>query len=167
MQCLYIEILHILIMAGVTETLEDKAEKIVKDFDITGWDNSIPAVLKREIALTVDQIKRLKGFHKDQSSKLDRTESDVGSELLQLEDRIPKYSPQKYPEQEKFQRQLIGLKGERRRQDIFYEDKLQGLHRNLLLLVQKYEQIRDINNGYRQNSSKTRTFNAKTGSALE
>ena len=150
-------------MAGFTESLEEKAEKIVRGIDDHDRNNLIPSILKNKIALSVDQIKRLKGFHRNQVSRFSKTELDIDTEILQLEDRIPRYSPAKYPEREKLQRQLIGIKTERRKEDSFYEDKLQGLHKNLLELVQKYTQIRNIDDRPRQYSPKARTFNAQSG----
>lgn len=91
-------------MMGFTESLEKRAEKIANDVYDHAVNNSIPSILKNKIALTVDQIKRLRGFHQNQNSRFSKIESDVGTELLQVEDRLPRYSPLKYPEREKFQR---------------------------------------------------------------
>jgi hypothetical protein len=153
-------------MTDFPESLEEKAENIIKDFDFQDWDNSIPAVLKREIALTLDQIKQLRKFHKTQILRLGNTECEIGTEMIQTEDRTPKYSPYKYPEREKFQRQLLGVKSERVRQDVFYQDRLQNLHRILLGLIHKYEQIRNIDDKPRQNFRKARTSNARTDRTL-
>ena len=145
-------------MAGFTESLEEKADRIISDID--DHDSSIPSILKNKIALTVDQIKRLKSFHHNQVSRFGKTELDIGTEILQLDDRTPRYSPYKYPEREKLQRQQMGVKTEKRKEASFYEDKLQTLHKNLLELVQKYTLIRNINDGHRQYSPEARTFNA-------
>ena len=153
-------------MADFLESLEAKAEKIIKEFDPQDWDNSVPTILKREIALILNQIKQLKKFHNSQLSKLTDTECQIGTEMIQMEDRTPRYSSYKYPEREKFQRQLIGIKSERTRQDLFYEDRLQNLHRALLGLIHKYEQVHNIDDKPRQNSKKARTFNAESGRPL-
>ncbi len=133
-------------MTSFTQSLEDKANQIIKSSSKDEWNNSIPAILKREIAFTINQIDRLRDFQKHQLSELDRTKRDVGTELLQMEDRTPRYSPRRYPEREKLQRQLVGLKGERRRQDVFYEEKLQALQKNLLGMIHRYEQISNMSN---------------------
>ena len=153
-------------MTDFPESLEQKAENIIKNFDLQDWDNSIPAVLKREIALTLAQIKQLRKFHKEQILRLGDTECEIGTEIIQTEDRTPKYSPTKYPERERFQRQLLGIKSERVRQDVFYQDRLQNLYRILLELIHKYEQIRNIDDKPRQDSTKARTSNAGTGRTL-
>lgn len=139
-------------MAGFTESLEEKAKKIVGDDESYDRDSSIPSILKNKIALTVDHIERIKDFHQNQNSRFTKTELDIGTEILQLEDRTPRYSPYQYPEREKLQRQLMGVKTEKRKEETFYEDKLQGLHKDLLRLVQKYMQIRNIDDGPRQYS---------------
>jgi hypothetical protein len=141
-------------MADFPASLVEKAEKIIRNFDPRDWDNSISSVLRREIALTLDQIKRLQKFHKTQLSRLSDSECKIGTEMIQEEDRTPKYSSSKYPEREKFQRQLLGIKSEIFRQDILYEDRLQNLHKNLLDLIHKYEQIRNIDDKPRQNFTK-------------
>ncbi len=132
-------------MTGFTESLEQKANQIIKNFNNKDWDNSIPVVLKREIALTLDQIKQSKEFHEKQISEITNTECSIGTDIMQTEDRTPRYSSAKYPEIEKFQRQLLGVQSEKRRQEMLYEDKLQNLQRNLLGLIHKYEQISNIN----------------------
>lgn len=153
-------------MTDFPESLEEKAENIIKDFDFQDWDNSVPAIFKREIALTLDQIKRLQKLHKKQVSMLGNAECEIDTEMLQMEARTPKYSPYKYPEREKFQRQLLGIKSERAREDVFYEDRLQNFHRTLLGLIHKYEQIRNIDDKPRQNFRKARTSNARTSTTL-
>ncbi|OHB49722.1 MAG: hypothetical protein A2Y10_06070 [Planctomycetes bacterium GWF2_41_51] len=131
-------------MAEFSKSLEEKAQQIIQDFDNRDWDNSIPAILKREIAFTVDQIKRFKEFHNDQIEEFYKTECDIETELLQVESRTPRYSPYKYPEREKLQRQLVGVKSEKRRQEVFYEDRMQNFEKNLLALIHKHEQVRNI-----------------------
>ncbi len=150
-------------MTDFMDSLEAKAEKIILGFDPRDWDNSIPAVVKREIALTLDQIRRLRDFHKNQLSNLSYSECQIGTELIQMQDRLPKYSSLKYPENEKFQRQLLGLKTDRRRQELFFEDKLQNLQRTLLGLIHKYEQVHTFDDKSRQNSAKTRTHRSRRG----
>ena len=54
-------------MTGFTESLEEKADQIIKSNDNNNWDNSIPAVLKREIALAANQIDHLRKSHKYQN----------------------------------------------------------------------------------------------------
>lgn len=153
-------------MTDFIESLEKKAERITRKIDDQDWDNSIPSVLRRNIALTVHQIKNLRHLHSRQRDKLDRNKCDIDTEILQLEERIPRYSPYKYPEREKFHRQLLGVKSEIRRQDAVYEDRLQNLHKSLLGLIHQYEQVSNINNGHRQDSAKIGTLNARSGSPL-
>lgn len=132
-------------MAGFIESLEDKANQIIKNSSNNNWDSSIPAILKRDIALTTDQIDRLRQLHKMQVDELNKTESQIETELVQMEDRTPKYSPLRFPEREKLQKEIISLKGERRRHNLAHQDKLQNLHRNLLTAISRFEHISEMN----------------------
>lgn len=149
-------------MTGFTGSLEEKANQITKSMD-NNWDNSIPSVLKREIALAANQIDHLRESHKSQNKSFTKAECDIGTELLQMKERAPKYSPYKFPERERFQARLQGVASERRRFKIHYEEKMQNLQKHLLGLIHKYEQIKNINHEPRQSYPKARTFNAKTG----
>jgi len=53
-------------MASIEDSLEENANKIIKRVDNQDWGKSIPEMLKREIALTVSQINRLREL-KDKS----------------------------------------------------------------------------------------------------
>jgi len=65
-------------MASIEDSLEGKASKIIKRGDNQDWGNSIPEMLKRDIALTVSQINRLREFHKKQHSRILDTKCDIG-----------------------------------------------------------------------------------------
>ena len=49
-----------MVMSKFTKSLEEKAELLASAPKREQWDKSIPSIIRREIALTVDQIKRLK-----------------------------------------------------------------------------------------------------------
>lgn len=147
-------------MVAFTESFEEKARHIAKDVDVHDWDNSLPAVLKRNIALTLNQIDRLREFHDKHRTQFLETECDLGTELMQMEARTPPYSPMRFPEREKLNRSLIGIKNEQRKHNVIYEDKLQNLQKTLLKLLHEYEQIKTMNHEHRQNHPKARTGNA-------
>lgn len=91
-------------MAKFTETLEKKARQLRAKLKQDSWDLSLPSMLKREIALTVDQLDQMRKLRNDQLSSLQKNECDINTELMQMEARTPRYSPYKYPEREKFKR---------------------------------------------------------------
>ena len=88
-------------MAKFKKTLEEKANEIAAYPTRVQWENSIPGMIRREIALTVDQIRRLQERHDEQFRRLLRFECYVDTELLQMEARQPRYAPYHFPEKDK------------------------------------------------------------------
>jgi len=123
------------------KTLEDKADQLAAETNIRKPDTSIPGMLRREIALTVDQIKRLRERHDEQFIRLLRLECNVDTDLMQLQQRIPRYTPYHFPEKEKLKQRLFDIEKERRNLSLRLEEKTQGLEDRLLNLINKHEQL--------------------------
>ena len=128
-------------MARFTKSLEEQAEHLTSVPKREQWDKSIPSIVRREIALTIDQIKRLKERHEEQFRRLLKLECYVGTDLMQLEQRIPRYVPYHFPEKEKFKQRLFEIEKERRNLSLKLEEKTQGLEDRLLSLINKHEQL--------------------------
>ncbi len=128
-------------MSKFLKSLEEKAEFLSSVLKQEQWDKSIPSIVRREIALTVDQIKRLKEKHKEQFLRLLRIECYVDTDLMQIEERIPRYAPYHFPEKEKFKQRLFEIEKERRNLSLKLEEKTQGLEDRLLDLINKHEQL--------------------------
>ncbi len=126
-------------MSKFTKSLEEKAEFLASVPKREQWDKSIPSIVRREIALTVDQIKRLKEKHEEQFLRLLRIECYVDTDLMQLEERIPRYAPYHFPEKEKFKKRLFEIEKERRNLSLKLEEKTRGLEDKLLALVNRCE----------------------------
>lgn len=126
-------------MSKFTKSLEEKAESLASVPKREQWDKSIPSIVRREIALTVDQIKRLKEKHEEQFLRLLRIECYVDTDLMQLEERVPRYAPYHFPEKEKFKQRLFEIEKERRGLSLKLEEKTQGLEDKLLSLVNRCE----------------------------
>lgn len=94
-------------------------------------------LLKDEIALTLDQIEGLRIRERRVELGLLEEECGIGTELMQMEQRTPRYSPYRFPEREKLQRRLGQLSQEQRRFSVAQAEKLDGLHERLLGLVGK------------------------------
>ncbi len=75
---------------------------------------------------------------------LDRSEITVNTELIQMEERTPRYSPYRYPEREKLQRRVHSLEQERRRLKIARDEKLRSLHERLLSLLSQHSQLEGL-----------------------
>lgn len=99
-------------------------------------------LLKDEIALTLDQIEGLRFRGRRVELGLLEEECGIGTELMQMEQRTPRYSPYRFPEREKLQRRRGQLSQERRRFRISEAEKLDGLHEKLLGLVGKEGMLR-------------------------
>ncbi len=128
-------------MSKFTKSLEEKAEFLASVPKQDQWDKTIPSIIRREIALTVDQIKRLKEKHEEQFLRLLRIECYVDTDLKQLEERIPRYASYHFPEKEKFKQRLFEIEKERRNLSLKLEEKTQGLEEKLLNLVNRHEQM--------------------------
>jgi hypothetical protein len=126
-------------MSKFAKTLEEKADSLASVPKREQWDKSIPSIVRREIALTVDQIKRLKERHEEQFDRLLRIECYVDTDLIRLEERIPRYTPYHFPEKEKFKQRLFEIEKERRNLSLKLEEKTQGLEDKLLSLVNRCE----------------------------
>lgn len=134
-------------MPKFSKKLEDKVNQISSNLHKNIWGVSVPSILKREIALTSEQIKRLKKLHKIQLYNLLQIECYIDTEIMQMEERTPTYSPYRFPEREKLQRRLFNLAAERRKLEIHHEEKLHSLEERLLSLLNKHTQVDILSNG--------------------
>ncbi|MEN6384054.1 MAG: hypothetical protein ABFD79_02540 [Phycisphaerales bacterium] len=128
-------------MAKFKKTLEEKANEIVAYPARAQWENSIPGMIRREIALTVDQIRRLQERHDEQFMRLLRVECYVDTELLNMEQRQPRYAPYHFPEKDKLKQRLFDIEKERRNLSLRLEEKTQSLEDRLLSLINKHQQL--------------------------
>ena len=128
-------------MARFKKTLEEKANQLAAYPQKSQWENSIPGMIRREIALTVDQIKRLRERHDEQFHRLLRIECYVDTELIQMEQRQPRYAPYHFPEKDKLTQRLFDIEKERRNLSLRLEEKTQSLEDRLLSLINKHEQL--------------------------
>ncbi len=123
---------------NITQDLEQAARDLVANMKARHDSDSITTSLVQEIAFTLEQIDRLRALQKGQSKSLRRTECYVDTELMLMEARTPRYSPERFPERDKLQKRLFDIEAERRKRSVFHEDRLQALQKKLLSLMQKY-----------------------------
>ncbi len=124
-----------------SQCLEDRAREVARSTRGPAGCSSVTTLIEQEIALTLEQLDGLRSLHDRQLRSLCRTECYVGTELMQMEERTPRYSPYRFPEREKFQSKLFLIEAERRKGSVFYEERIQSLQRKLLSLMQKHEQL--------------------------
>lgn len=128
-------------MAGFGKTLEEKADQFLGGARNEPWDRSVTGMLRREIALTVDQLERLKGRHDEQFRRLLQVECSLDTELMQMDARSPRDVPYHFPERQKLKQRLFDIEKERRKLSLQLEEKTQSLENRLLSLINKHDQI--------------------------
>jgi hypothetical protein len=128
-------------MVEFFEILQQRARQIATGSAAPTWDRSLPSSLRRQIALTLDQMRRQDQLHERQLLELLRAECAVGTDLLQLQQRIPRYTPHHFPEKEKLKKRLSDIDKERRALNQQRQDKVQSLEDRLLTLIHTHEQI--------------------------
>ena len=125
-----------------TDTLEQRARDAISSrpmWELEGF--SVSSILEDEIALTLHQLSALGVRGKRIEESLLREESEINTELLQMEQRTPRYSPYRYPEREKLQRRRGRIKEHQRNLRITHHEKLDALHNRLLSLLSKHRQL--------------------------
>ena len=70
-----------------------------------------------------------------------QSECYIETELIQMENRTPRYSPYRFPEREKLQRRLGRIAEERRRFTMTLAEKLDSFHDRLLSSLKKHQQL--------------------------
>lgn len=122
------------------ESLEGRARRLVAS-DRQNEGDDLAGRVNEEIALSLDHLDRERSLHERRLRSLLRVECYTDTELIQMEQRTPTYSPYRFPEREKLQRRLLRIEEERRRLAGEHEGKLQALHDRLLELLHKRAQL--------------------------
>jgi len=123
------------------QTLEEAARDMINGNRRRPNSFAITNSIEQEIAFTLEQINREKALQKSQLKSLLRAECHTGTELKQMEERIPWHAHQRFSERHKFQQRLFTIDAERRKSSISHEERIQSLQKKLLSLMQKHEQL--------------------------
>ena len=123
------------------EQLEQRAQDVLAAPATKIGQFSRSSLFEDEIALTLHHIDRLRAREQDMKHELLQAECYIDTELMQMEQRTPRYSPYRFPEREKMQKRLSRIAEERRRLTVTQAEKLDGLHDRLLALLSKHRQI--------------------------
>lgn len=123
------------------KSLEEIARTLSRHLDNFSWELSPASIIKRQIALVSAQINDQKELNKRQSQSMLQVECYINTELMQMEERTPRYSPYRFPEREKLQKRLFWLESDRRKLIATHEEKMQVLHTRLLELLQQHAQL--------------------------
>lgn len=130
---------------ALTRGLEAIAREVTRTLCMDRLDNSIGASVEREIAMILEHMERLREFHRNQLASVLLVETYVDTELLQMEQRLPRYSWYRFPEREKLQGRLQELGKERRKLLSAYEEKLEVLEDRLLSFLHRHVHLRREN----------------------
>ena len=93
-------------MQSFTRKLEERCREIFKLFDNDKSYFSLSSLIQDDIALMLNQIDSLRTRGQDIVQSLLESECYIETELMQMDDRTPRYSPYRFPEREKLQRRL-------------------------------------------------------------
>ena len=122
-------------------SLEEKARELATTLSAGRWDSSALSVIEREVVLTLEQIERLREVHVEQRKRLLRLECYADTELMQMEERTPRYSPYRFPEREKLQRRLISIEHDRMQLALRESVELRELRGRLLYLLNDHTRL--------------------------
>ena len=128
---------------SVADTLEERAREIVASGSRAEARQSfsVSALIDEQIGLTLQHIEDLRARGQQLRDALTQCECDIETELMQMEQRTPRYSPYRYPEREMLQRRLGQVAEEGRQLIVAQADKLDSLHDRLLVLLQRHKQL--------------------------
>lgn len=129
-------------LQSFTKGLEQRARNVLGSPDRQAGHFSRSSLFKDEIALTLHHIDRLRAREQDMMQSLLQAECYIDTELMQMEQRTPRYSPYRFPEREKMQRRLSRIAEERRRLTVTEAERLDALHNRLLSLLSKHRQLK-------------------------
>ncbi len=128
-------------MQSFAEGLEQRARDMLATPGRQPGHFSRSSLFEDEIALTLYHIDRSRAREQDMKHELLQAECYIDTELMQMEQRTPRYSPYRFPEREKMQRRLARIAEERRRLTITEAERLDALHNRLLSLLSKHRQL--------------------------
>jgi hypothetical protein len=126
---------------SIRKSVRKRAEELSSRRESTAWNRKIPSMIARETILTLEHLKQAQTLLVKQKEELLQTECDIGTELLQMEARTPRYFQHRFPEREKFHRRLQRLGEEKRRLDAIHHERTQTLETRLLALLEKHSQL--------------------------
>ncbi len=129
-------------MQSFAEGLEQRAQDVLAAPATKIGQFSRSSLFEDEIALALHQIDGLRAREQDMMQNMLQAECYIDTELMQMEQRTPRYSPYRFPEREKMQRRLGHLAEERRRLTLAHAEKLDALHNRLLSLLNKHRQLK-------------------------
>lgn len=135
-----------------TERLEEKAKRIVSSSQKMASTNSVEAIMRSEIALTLSQINSVRNLHEKLRRNLLRLECYIDTEIMRRTPRLPAFIEHRIAERDMLRARLLTIEAERRRLAVVEEKELRELHGRLCSSLQKHSHIRFQNPSFSSGS---------------
>ncbi|MCI0624780.1 MAG: hypothetical protein L0387_24565 [Acidobacteria bacterium] len=121
--------------------LEERVRQLTNATRQPSPEFSVTSLIEDELLLTVEQLDKTRERWRVIEQDLLQAECYIETELMQMEQRTPRYSPYRFPEREKLQKRLMGIAQERRRLIVSTSQSIDELHQRLLSLLHKHKQL--------------------------
>ncbi len=125
------------------ERLEERARALTEQRTEKNDDRTLSSMLRRDIALTVNQIDDFRKLHERLRRNLHRIECYIQTEITQREPREPVYEDRRIAERDMLRARLLNVEQERRRLAVSEEERLQAMHGRLLALMNKRSYVEE------------------------
>jgi len=133
----------------LVEKLEAEAHRAAKRSTGESAGFQPEAAVRREIALTLDHIHRVRQVHNDLRRNLVKLECYIDTEIMQREPKPPHFYDKRIAERDMLRARLLRIEHERRQLAVVERERLQTLHDRLLILLERHRQLRPVHSGYR------------------
>ena len=129
-------------MATITESLEAIALEVRENVIARERKPTALSSLEHEIALTSEQLDRLRQVHKEQLRRIVRAECYVDSDLIKLQSYQPAVFLFRLKVRDSLEGKLLNLDMERRKRIASYEKDIATLHDRLLSLLAQHAHLK-------------------------
>lgn len=121
--------------------LEQEARRIVRSANGTNRNWSPERQLLDEVAQLLDQLEHVRQLHTRLLADLDRETWALRRESKRITPRAEWYYDHRWDDRQQLERRIAALSGERRRLVLIHDERMQGLHRQLLTAVRRFRQV--------------------------
>ena len=147
-------------MVAFKDKVFQRAKEIAHSVESPEWESDISSMVKQEIALLLGQIDQLDDHYSTQKGLFLDVECHIETELMQLGNRLPKYSSVIFPERERLMERLQRLGSEKGRLSDSILGRFISFESQLFSLIRKHDSVSLPLNGYRQNTKETKAADA-------
>ena len=121
----------------IAQSLEAKAREIRQQLNMSGSLAATTSFLEQEIALTSEQLDRVRKSYEQQMRGFVRAETYVDTDLMKLDSYHLRRFVHRHKVRDNLKTKLLKLDSERRKLITSHEDQVAKLHLRLLSLLQE------------------------------